>query len=226
MIQFSIKAFGVSLAGLVVWYIGLSITDPDYSQTLRDEWRVTVRSQFPLPEDVVVVKIEVTATALPPTSTPVPTSTPRPTPTPVVNDKQLAQMRGYMLELLNAERPGNPLAPNYNTSAQLYAEDLAERCSNSHTGLDGSSPEERYKRAGRGHYSWVSENILGWIGGNCTLRMVRQWTVFDMIDEAHEVLMASPGHRRNILHPSHDSVAFGFAVRDNRLWVVQVFVAE
>ena len=60
---------------MIVAYCIVSIATPDYSQALRDGWRAAVNPQFPSPENVVVVKIEVTATALPPVSISVPTPT-------------------------------------------------------------------------------------------------------------------------------------------------------
>ena len=196
-----------------------------------DEISTTMPTAHPTPTSAVpTASRPITSTIFTstPTSTATLTPTPSATPYPATPSlpPTLSQMQKYMLQLINAER-GRPLFLDYNKSAQIYADELAERCSNSHTGLDGSGPVERFKRAARvpRDYSWLSENIFGWTGTNCTMNMSREWTIYEMIDDAHQRLMASPGHRLNIMQASHESVALGFAVRDNRIWVVQVFIS-
>jgi uncharacterized protein YkwD len=43
--------------------------------------------------------------------------------------------------------------------------------------------------------------------------------------QVHEMLMASPGHRANILNPRMRGVGIGIVKRGNQLWVTQVFRA-
>lgn len=43
------------------------------------------------------------------------------------------------------------------------------------------------------------------------------------VDAIHAALMASPGHRRNILDPDWTQIGMGVVVRDGTVWVTQVF---
>ena len=119
----------------------------------------------------------------------------------------------YMLELINAERKKTGLSSvtlGDNTVAQLHAEAALENCFHSHWGVDGLKPYMRYSLAGG--YQSNGENGLGLnycitaTDGYTRLGSIRQ-----EIREAIASWMGSPGHRRNLLDPSHRKVNIGIA---------------
>ena len=119
----------------------------------------------------------------------------------------------YMLELINAERKKTGLSSvtlGDNTVAQLHAEAALENCFHSHWGVDGLKPYMRYSLAGG--YQSNGENGLGLnycitaTDGYTRLGSIRQ-----EIREAIASWMGSPGHRRNLLDPSHRKMNIGIA---------------
>ena len=158
-----------------------------------------------------------------PTVTPTPTITPTPTPsTPSgISDELYETMQEDMLILVNTARGGEGLKLSTNQAAQNHAEDMRDRCYFSHTSLDGSVLRERFRRTGGGQWRGLGENIH--LHGGCDGGL-RPGTLRVLAADAHRSLMDSPGHRRNILNPSYDEVAFGFAFKPGGLWVVQVFI--
>ncbi len=146
----------------------------------------------------------------PPTLSPTPALTPTPIPSPEL--RHLGEKK-YMLALINAERRRaglNPVALADNIAAQLHAESALENCFSSHWGIDGLKPYMRYSLAGG--YQSNGENGSGLDycirpsdGYRASSGIERE------IDEAMDGWMSSPGHRRNILDPSHKRVNIGIA---------------
>jgi uncharacterized protein YkwD len=87
-----------------------------------------------------------------------------------------------------------------------------------HHAADGSKPYQRWARLG--HTARVAENLF-----RLTAREGRAYMQFDPVD-AHEQIMRSPGHRRNVLDPMHTGagVAVAFDPTRNSVYVVQEFV--
>ena len=92
-------------------------------------------------------------------------------------------------------------------AARAHARDMMQRNYVSHTGSDGTSPQQRLRRAGV-QFQWGSENI---------------WTYWGRVpDEGprvmHAEMMAEPhrpdlwNHIRNILHPGYRRIGVGIAV--------------
>lgn len=120
-----------------------------------------------------------------------------------------------LLRLVNQERTAAGVAPLsldtcLSIAADNHAEDMALNNYFSHTGLDGSSPGDRARRAG---YTGggVGENIAA---GQVTPRgVLNAW-------------MASSGHRRNILNSGYRVIGLGYSNKSTQLartrWV-QVF---
>ena len=118
-----------------------------------------------------------------------------------------------MLELINAERVRAGVQPavlGVNDAAQIKAESAVENCAGSHWSLDGLKPYMRYSLAGG--YQSNGENGSGlhycysardWVQAIASVRTE--------IYKRMQGLMASPGHRRNILDPSHRKVNIGIA---------------
>ena len=123
------------------------------------------------------------------------------------------QVRSAMLARANAERavaglPPLTLDPRLNSAAQRHAEDMLQRSYYSHFSPDGSAPADRVRRSGYAA-RLVAENIAR-----------GPYTVNEVMDN----WLASPEHRRNLLHPGFTELGIGVAVGRNSvgntvLWV-------
>ncbi|KAI9290992.1 SCP-like extracellular, partial [Neoconidiobolus thromboides FSU 785] len=110
----------------------------------------------------------------------------------------------YMLQKVNQVRAQNGASPlKYNNllnvAAQQHSDDQARAKKMSHTGSDGSSPDERVEKAG---YKWasVAENVA-W----------NQKTV----DQVMDAWVKSPGHFKNLVNKKYTD--FGAGV-NNYYW--------
>lgn len=118
-----------------------------------------------------------------------------------------------MLGLINAERRRagvREVALGRNAVAQLHAESMLDNCFAAHWGMDGLKPYMRYTLTGG--YQSNAENVSGLdycIKPSDNFRLNASVEV--AMDEAMEGLMGSPGHRRNILNPTHRQVNIGLA---------------
>jgi uncharacterized protein YkwD len=107
----------------------------------------------------------------------------------------------HMLSLINAERAARGLQPvtlrtDLNRAAGAHNRSMAAAGRLSHSNLGGICC---FRSAG--------ENV----GYGSTLVGI------------HQMLMASPGHRANVLKAGYDEVGFGIRVANGRLWVTQIF---
>ena len=156
------------------------------------------------------------------TRTPTPAATVAPTSPP---DPQavLKEARLLMLDLINEARADAGVPPvelGYNRAAQIHAENLAEACASSHWGVDGTKPEHRYSLAGGYHVN--AENVNGdtWCVGSSLSPVIAA-------QRSMETLMASEGHRAEILDSLHRQVNLGFALNPRGfLHVVQQFEGD
>ena len=162
-----------------------------------------------------------------PIATPRPTETPEqvsaPTPTPAAN---LVELRRYMLDLINDARQEHGLSPvtlGSNAAAQQHAEDKLRNNYSSHWGMDGFTPYMRYTLAGGTNYE--AENGSGPAFLQAGVRYRKQ-TPRELLTEAHEGLMQSPGHRKNILNKWHKKVNLGIACSQYACSVVQQFEGD
>lgn len=170
------------------------------------------------------------------TGSPAPTSTPVPTPAPtsvlasaqkpianvildatptafVAPDLRHLEAKEYMLELINSRRmkEGVPAVDlGDNIAAQLHAESSLANCYSSHWGVDGLKPYMRYSLAGG--YQSNGENGHG---SDYCIKPTESYRALPdtetLIDEAMRGWMNSPGHRRNMLDPTHRKVNIGLA---------------
>ena len=121
--------------------------------------------------------------------------------------------KDYMLALINSERRKagvNPVVLGTNNAAQLHAESSLADCVSSHWGTDGLKPYMRYSLAGG--YQPNGENGHG--SDYCIKASDRYRPISSIQAEIREAMagwMGSPGHRRNILDPSHIKVNIGMA---------------
>ncbi|MEU6458024.1 CAP domain-containing protein [Streptomyces sp. NPDC047065] len=133
------------------------------------------------------------ATAKPTPSAPASPSTP-PATTPASGDV------AKVVELVNAERSKagcSPVTVNaaLTKAAQAHSEDMAATGTMSHSGSNGSSPDDRITNAG---YNWSSygENVA--YGYETPEKVMAGW-------------MASPGHKENILNCDFKEIGVGLA---------------
>ena len=151
-----------------------------------------------------------TATPTPtpiPTATPTATATPRPTATPTPT---LRDYKEYMLGLINQARGragAPPVALGDNRAPQVQAESALADCYSGHWGLDGLKPYMRYTLAG-GYQSNV-ENERG--PDYCPPTALPHRGIEQLIRDAMDSWMGSPGERENILDPLHRKVSIGLA---------------
>ncbi len=182
------------------------LPNPTPSQTL-----------FPVPTS------EPPAIVLASTPTPVPTDIPTPAPTAPQTHAGFTvdELREFMLAVVNERREDAnlpPLSLGSNPASQSHAEDMLSVGFNSHWGSDGRKPGMRYTQAGG--YQHNQENVYrGRCGRGC---------VFDpeaAIREAVDWWVGSPGHRKEILRPTHRLLNVGLAWESDTLSGYYVFHA-
>lgn len=89
-----------------------------------------------------------------------------------------------------------------------HAREMAQYGYLSHRNLDGLGPDYRYSAAGGMHY--VMENVHAtWHSPGGAPTSAAEWEQW--VREAQASLMASDGHRANILAPEHTHVGIGIA---------------
>ena len=134
----------------------------------------------------------------------------------------LGKSKQLMLDLINEEREKHGLRHvqiGTNTAAQTHAENMLETCTSSHWGTDGLKPYMRYSLAGG--YQTNAENISGL--GYCVGEGYISEDPSTGVMRAMKGLMASEGHRENILDPLHAFVNIGIANDGYNTRVVQHF---
>ena len=159
------------------------------------------------PEREKSVPAEV-APPTPQTTLPSPPPGNRPPP-----DQRYLEEKHYMLTLINSERAKGgvgPVASGDNIAAQLHAELSLANCISSHWGLDGLKPYMRYSLAGgyqsNGENGHGSDYCIKASEGYSPIQAIRE-----EIRDAMNGWMSSPGHRQNILDPTHKKVNIGLA---------------
>ena len=125
-----------------------------------------------------------------------------------------AALGAQMLALVNQSRAEEGLSPvewdAFAASvATAHAQDMAENQYFSHWDMQGYGPDIRYALAGGSEL--VMENISTYYEyySNNTPKQLENFD--QLVIEAHEGLMDSPGHRKNIMDPHHTHVGIGFA---------------
>ena len=169
-----------------------------------------------------------TATPRPrPTATPTPRPTSTATPQPQSSGQQLTaseilELQRYAVELVNKDRAAHGLSPvnlGMNEAAQLHAEDMLEHGYKGHWWADGRDPTQVYSETGGTSYAQENTNVWGCsFPTNCRLAPPR-----DAVVRLQQTLMGSPGHRRNILDPAHQTLNIGIAYNGWRYTFAQLF---
>ncbi|WP_165937517.1 CAP domain-containing protein [Antarcticimicrobium sediminis] len=120
----------------------------------------------------------------------------------------------FMLDLVNAERAAAGLSPlkleqHLNDSAEDHSTWILDEDVFSHTGLNGSSSSERMADAGFVFSgSWRSGENIGFQSERGAAG------VYDDVEDIHDSLMASTGHRWNILNPDYEYMGIGIELGD------------
>ncbi len=135
---------------------------------------------------------------------------------------ELHELRLLALELVNKDRADHGLqlvTLDSNPAAQLHAEDMLEHNYSGHWWIDGRDPTQVYSETGG--TSYAQENTVDWgcdFLTNCRLAPPK-----DAVVRLHQSLMGSPGHRRNILEPAHQTLNIGIAYDARRYTLAQLF---
>lgn len=126
----------------------------------------------------------------------------------------ILSLQKVMLNAINEDRINVGLAPvvwdaTAELAGRLHATDMLESRYFSHWDLMGYGPEHRY--ALTGGTDAVSENIYtySYTYSDDTAAPIENWD--EIVRQAQQSLMESPGHRRNILDPMHTHVGIGMA---------------
>ena len=134
----------------------------------------------------------------------------------------------HMLELINQARVRNgvpPVVMGNNNVAQIQADNLLRDCVLSHWGTDGLKPYMRYSLTGG--YQANAENAL--THNECGLADTwLQWNdePMQMVSDAVDGWLESPGHRETMLSPSYRKVNIGLAWDRNTFKAVQHFEGD
>jgi len=133
----------------------------------------------------------------------------------------LAEVEGEVLRLANEARRQRalpPLAgePALAGAARRHSGDMLARGFFSHTNPDGLSASQRLPRGYAQVLKQSGENI--WMGSGQNTYDPRHLAATIMA-----TLMASPGHRQNLLDPQYTHLGVGVAVRGQEVRATQIF---
>lgn len=123
-----------------------------------------------------------------------------------------------MLDLINTERDARGLDPlalelRLNDASEDHSEWILATDTFSHTGAEGSNPGDRMSDAG-----FVFSGSWGW-GENIALQSERGAPgLADDVENLHNSLMNSPGHRANILNPNYEVIGIGIERGEYKGW--------
>lgn len=148
-----------------------------------------------------------------PTAKPTPAPTPKPTPAPTTNPGgyQLSAAEQEMVRLVNEERQKAGVAPlqidlELSRVARIKSQDMRDNNYFSHTSPTYGSPFDMMKSFGI-RYRTAGENIA----------------LHSSVQSAHNGLMNSDGHRKNILNPSFTHIGIGIV---NGRYYTQMFIGK
>ena len=150
---------------------------------------------------------------------------------PVAQPFQVDRLQNKLLELINQDRSAAGLTPVVwdeiaAEAGQRHAEEMAELGYLSHWNFDGYGPDYRYSLVGGLHMA--QENVFSYSKRTEDGRAVPVTDWEDLAVTAQASLMASEGHRNNILAPEHTHVGIGVAYQSTtgEFRVAQEFVNQ
>ena len=143
-------------------------------------------------------------------STPTTAINPQPTPANANFDALTRQM----LDLVNQARVAegqSPLAwdPIAAAAGRRHAADMVRLGYFSHRNPAGLGPDHRYTLAGGRHAVQENLHAFSYTYPDGSGAPIEDWE--QVIADAHENLMSSPGHRENVLAPAHTHLGIGLA---------------
>lgn len=124
----------------------------------------------------------------------------------------------YMLELINAERAKAGIQPlafdsDLFTAAEGHSAWMIGADTFSHTGAGGSTAHQRMMAAGYDFTgSWSSGENIAWASTRAPVGLQ------DEVQLLHQNLMASDGHRANILNANFREIGIGFETGEYKGW--------
>lgn len=148
---------------------------------------------------------------------------------PQLTDKIRDDIRGRLLELVNAERylagvndlEFDELAGRV---AMGHAADMARGSFLSHWGSDGRKPYHRYSFAGGIHATQENAASIDSFFSADWKNLAEDLVHLHV--RMHSEKPPNDGHRKAILAPQHTHVGFGFAASERRLRLVELYVAK
>jgi uncharacterized protein YkwD len=148
-----------------------------------------------------------------------------PPPSSDAPSAEIAALEGQMYELINQDRADAGVAPlRYDpliaSVARAHAQDMVDNGYHGHTGLDGSTPNDRMRRAGV-VFEWGSENYWTYWASDDWHEGIR---VINDEMMAEEWTPTSFNHHWNLIYTGYTRVGVGVVI-DSRgvLWVVEDF---
>ena len=139
--------------------------------------------------------------------------------------ERLAKLEALMVEMVNAARAEAGLVPlgideDLADTARAHSLEMRDKKYFAHESPTESlkTPLDRYRASIGDTPRTVAENIFhSWGGSPRTVQP-------SDVRTAHDALMKSPGHRKNILTPNLTRIGIGFIVNPNGdLWITQMF---
>ncbi len=123
-------------------------------------------------------------------------------------------LQQQMLALVNGARVANGLFPvawdeTAVSAATLHAQDMAQHNYFSHWNQEGLGPEHRYMLIGGEHVVMENLHSFFYTYEDGRAAPITNWQ--EVIQNAHDGLMNSPGHYANIMDPAHTHVGIGMA---------------
>lgn len=120
----------------------------------------------------------------------------------------------WMLDMINADRAANGLAPvtldeTAAFAGTLHSKDMLQNSYFSHWNQDGFGPEHRYAQVGGADVVMENLHAFSYTYDDGRAAPIENWQ--EVIQNAQTGLMNSPGHRANILDPAHTHVGIGMA---------------
>ena len=134
--------------------------------------------------------------------------------TPVVETAVFESLQQQMLKLINQAR----VVEGLNTvdwdevateSGRLHSEDMVQFNYFSHWNQEGLGPEHRYMLLGGKHAVMENLHAFSYTYNDGRGAPIEDWN--EVIQNAHNGLMNSPGHYANIMDPAHTHVGIGIA---------------
>lgn len=188
---------------------GYSLKVPHYLSNYFKNGQVT-----PTPNPTPTTPTTPTPTPTTPTPTPTTPTTPTPNPAPTTNPSGMSASEDWMFAKLNEERVKAGLQPlqrdpELDRIARLKSQDLVDNNYFAHQSPTYGTVSQMLRSFGY-QFRAAGENL----------------SKSQKAEISHYRLMASDGHRTNILYPSYTHVGIGIVPYKSGVMVTQIFVIK